>query len=260
MRSWTLRAHTRRVAGREVPRGAAGRGHATCPSTRFATTSHAACSRSPNARDAWPGTAPSMSSGSAQIRDAPEQGLTLAAIRRVVTRRARRAPTPTSPPPWPRPGASGDDRAPDAGGVLGPQRRSRLADPGRRARGHPARAAASTARSATPPADIEMVAHGAPPAGVRPAAADLLALARDADDAMRGLAERAVELFDEHVRKPIRDTAGDDDERGRADGGGVRRAAARRHAPRLPPLPARAAGDGGGAHRGPGDEPKSAPA
>jgi DNA-binding transcriptional MerR regulator len=34
----------------------------------------------------------------------------------------------------------------------------------------------------------------------------LLALARDADDAMRGLADRAVELFDEHVRKPIRDT------------------------------------------------------
>jgi DNA-binding transcriptional MerR regulator len=39
--------------------------------------------------------------------------------------------------------------------------------------------------------------------------ADLLALARDADAAMRGLAERAVDLFDEHVRKPIRDTAGD---------------------------------------------------
>ncbi len=39
---------------------------------------------------------------------------------------------------------------------------------------------------------------------------DLLALARDADVAMRGLAERAVDLFDEHVRKPIRDTAGDD--------------------------------------------------
>ncbi len=37
--------------------------------------------------------------------------------------------------------------------------------------------------------------------------ADLLALARDADSAMRGLAERAVDLFDEHVRKPIRDTA-----------------------------------------------------
>jgi DNA-binding transcriptional MerR regulator len=41
--------------------------------------------------------------------------------------------------------------------------------------------------------------------------ADLLSLARDADAAMRGLAERAVDLFDEHVRKPIRDTAGDED-------------------------------------------------
>ncbi|MGZ8594103.1 MAG: MerR family transcriptional regulator [Actinomycetota bacterium] len=40
---------------------------------------------------------------------------------------------------------------------------------------------------------------------------DLLGLARDADTAMRGLAERAVELFVVHVRKPIRDTAGDDD-------------------------------------------------
>jgi DNA-binding transcriptional MerR regulator len=40
--------------------------------------------------------------------------------------------------------------------------------------------------------------------------ADLLSLARDADTAMRGLAERAVELFDEYVRKPIRDTASDD--------------------------------------------------
>jgi DNA-binding transcriptional MerR regulator len=39
---------------------------------------------------------------------------------------------------------------------------------------------------------------------------DLLTLARDADQALRGLAARAVELFDEHVRKPIRDTAGSD--------------------------------------------------
>jgi DNA-binding transcriptional MerR regulator len=38
----------------------------------------------------------------------------------------------------------------------------------------------------------------------------LLALARDADAALHGLAESAVELFDEHVRKPIRDTVGDD--------------------------------------------------
>jgi DNA-binding transcriptional MerR regulator len=39
---------------------------------------------------------------------------------------------------------------------------------------------------------------------------DLLGLARDADAAMRGLADRAVDLFDDHVRKPIRDTVGDD--------------------------------------------------
>jgi DNA-binding transcriptional MerR regulator len=39
---------------------------------------------------------------------------------------------------------------------------------------------------------------------------DLLSLAREADAAMRTLAERAVELFDENVRKPIRDTAGDE--------------------------------------------------
>jgi DNA-binding transcriptional MerR regulator len=39
---------------------------------------------------------------------------------------------------------------------------------------------------------------------------DLLTLARDADTAMRELAVRAVELFDERVRKPIRDTAGSD--------------------------------------------------
>ncbi len=39
---------------------------------------------------------------------------------------------------------------------------------------------------------------------------DLLALAHQADVALRELADRAVELFDEHVRKPIRDTAGDD--------------------------------------------------
>jgi DNA-binding transcriptional MerR regulator len=40
---------------------------------------------------------------------------------------------------------------------------------------------------------------------------ELLTLARDAHEAMLGLAERAVDLFDEHVRKPIRDTARDDE-------------------------------------------------
>lgn len=40
---------------------------------------------------------------------------------------------------------------------------------------------------------------------------ELLSLARDTNDAMVKLADRAVELFDEHVRKPIRDTVGSDD-------------------------------------------------
>jgi transcriptional regulator with XRE-family HTH domain len=37
---------------------------------------------------------------------------------------------------------------------------------------------------------------------------DLLALGRDTDGALRALAVRAVDLFDAHVREPIRDTAG----------------------------------------------------
>lgn len=41
---------------------------------------------------------------------------------------------------------------------------------------------------------------------------DLLTLARDANTAMVALADRAVELFDEHVRRPIRDTAGSEEE------------------------------------------------
>ncbi len=41
---------------------------------------------------------------------------------------------------------------------------------------------------------------------------ELLGLARDADTALRDLAVRAVDLFDRHVREPIRDTTGDDPE------------------------------------------------
>jgi DNA-binding transcriptional MerR regulator len=41
---------------------------------------------------------------------------------------------------------------------------------------------------------------------------ELLSLGRDADSALRALATRAVDLFDSHVREPIRDTAGRDPE------------------------------------------------
>jgi DNA-binding transcriptional MerR regulator len=41
---------------------------------------------------------------------------------------------------------------------------------------------------------------------------ELLALARETNDVMVRLAERAVELFDEHVRKPILDSSGSEEE------------------------------------------------
>ncbi len=40
---------------------------------------------------------------------------------------------------------------------------------------------------------------------------ELLGLAKDADGAIRSIADRAVDLFDEHVRKPIRDSIDDAD-------------------------------------------------
>ena len=40
---------------------------------------------------------------------------------------------------------------------------------------------------------------------------ELLSLARDTNEAMVKLADRAVELFDDHVRKPTRDTADSDE-------------------------------------------------
>lgn len=60
-------------------------------------------------------------------------------------------------------------------------------------------------------ADIEMVRGALRLLEFGLPLAELLALARETNAAMVALAGRAVELFDEHVRKPIRDTAGSDD-------------------------------------------------
>jgi DNA-binding transcriptional MerR regulator len=59
------------------------------------------------------------------------------------------------------------------------------------------------------PADIELVRTALRLLEFGLPLGDLLGLARDADPAMRTLADRAVELFDEHVRRPIRDTTAD---------------------------------------------------
>jgi DNA-binding transcriptional MerR regulator len=60
------------------------------------------------------------------------------------------------------------------------------------------------------PADIEMVRAALRLLEFGLPLGELLELARETNVAMVRLAGRAVELFDEHVRKPIRDTAGSD--------------------------------------------------
>ncbi|HEY7478480.1 MAG TPA: MerR family transcriptional regulator [Actinomycetota bacterium] len=60
------------------------------------------------------------------------------------------------------------------------------------------------------PGDIEMVRTALRLLEFGLPLGDLLSLAREADAAMRQLAVRAVDLFDEHVRTPIRDTIGED--------------------------------------------------
>jgi DNA-binding transcriptional MerR regulator len=62
------------------------------------------------------------------------------------------------------------------------------------------------------PADMEMVRAALRLLEFGLPVAELLSLARDTHTAMVGLAERAVELFDEHVRKPIRDTAASEEQ------------------------------------------------
>ncbi len=60
-------------------------------------------------------------------------------------------------------------------------------------------------------ADIEMVRAALKLLEFGLPLGELLSLARDTHAAMLGVAERAVELFDERVRKPIRDTAQSDE-------------------------------------------------
>ncbi|MEW6059599.1 MAG: MerR family transcriptional regulator [Actinomycetota bacterium] len=60
-------------------------------------------------------------------------------------------------------------------------------------------------------ADIEMVRAALKLLEFGLPLGELLSLARDTHAAMLAVAERAVELFDEHVRKPIRDSADSDE-------------------------------------------------
>ncbi len=79
---------------------------------------------------------------------------------------------------------------------------------------------------------------------------DLLALARQHHDATRAIATDAVEMFDEHVRRPDPDQRPRRRREGRTTGRGVPHPAADRHHPRGQPLPHRAARGRAGAPRG----------
>jgi DNA-binding transcriptional MerR regulator len=159
-----------------------------------------------------------------EIRSLQGKGLTLAAIRRVVSGElgpadadlaaavavARNEGVDGSPDALARLGAGGEDATLDLEGFS-------------RASGVPASLIQAVEREGIrlgrrvdgverySAADIEIVRTALRLLEFGLPLADLLSLAREADAAMRGLAERAVDLFDEHVRKPIRDTAGDDD-------------------------------------------------
>jgi DNA-binding transcriptional MerR regulator len=145
-----------------------------------------------------------------QIRALQRQGLTLAAIRRVIDGELGPADAGLA-------AAVAAERAePDDGEVLS-------LDAFASASGVPASLIQAVERegirighgtegeSKYTPSDIQLVRTALRLLEFGLPLGDLLALASDADQALRGLAERAVELFDEHVRKPITDTAPDPD-------------------------------------------------
>ncbi|HEU4480549.1 MAG TPA: MerR family transcriptional regulator [Actinomycetota bacterium] len=63
-----------------------------------------------------------------------------------------------------------------------------------------------------PAADVEVVTAGLELLGAGLPLSELLALAREHNEAMRGIASRAVDMFLSFVRDPIRGTAGSDEE------------------------------------------------
>ncbi len=143
---------------------------------------------------------------------APEEGADARGDRAGRSTASSATPTPIWPPRSPRRAGAGGRRGRPAHArrLRDAERRARVADPGRRARGHPDRPRRRRAdavhgrRHRTRP-------DRAAPARVRAAARRPARRSRATRTARsRELAARAVDLFDEHVRKPIRDSAGDD--------------------------------------------------
>ncbi len=163
-------------------------------------------------RLAWYG--PEHAERIAEIRSLQRKGLTLAAIRRVVTGELGPADADLAAAVAVARGEAAEPNEDRAGGSLTLDEFSAM-------RGVPASLIQAVEREGIrlgrtvdgeeryTAADIDIVRTALRLLEFGLPLPDLLALARDADTAMRGLAERAVDLFDEHVRKPIRDTAGD---------------------------------------------------
>ncbi|MEX1262928.1 MAG: MerR family transcriptional regulator [Actinomycetota bacterium] len=171
-------------------------------------------------RVAWYG--PEHAERLAEIRSLQGKGLTLAAIRRVVSGELGAADADLAAAVATARDEAGDD-ARERSAAFGDEPGETLSlDEFSEASGVPASLIQAVEREGIrlgrridgadryTSADIELVRTALRLLEFGLPLADLLSLARDADTAMRGLAERAVELFDEHVRKPIRDTASDD--------------------------------------------------
>jgi DNA-binding transcriptional MerR regulator len=160
-------------------------------------------------RVAWYG--PDHAERIREIRDLQRRGLTLAAIERIVNGRATR---PDDDLALAVAVARGDGDAPELVTLEEFAQRSgvpaSLIQAVEREGIHLGRIVDGEARYTT--ADVEMVRGALRLLEFGLPLGELLALARDANEAMVSLARRAVALFDTHVREPIRDTAADADQ------------------------------------------------
>ena len=189
--------------GRPAGAGSGSRSSLAAPTSRStpsASTRSASCSRRPAGRAASPGTAPSTSSGCSRIKELQRQGFSLAVIRRLLD------------------GELDATDVPLAAAVAGAQRGdAELLDLDELAArvGVPAPLLEAVVRegllvpqqrdgrSGYTVADVDVLRAGLRLLEAGFPLPDLLALARRHHEATRAIAGDAVEMFDEHVRRPL---------------------------------------------------------
>jgi DNA-binding transcriptional MerR regulator len=145
------------------------------------------------------------------VRTLQRKGLTLAAIRRVVRGELGRADTDLAAAVAEAQDRGGDDQLltledfASASGVPASLIQAVEREGIRLSRGQAGQERYSAADIGMVRAALRLLEFGLP-------LGELLSLGRDTHEALVGLADRAVDLFDENVRKPIRDTATSDEE------------------------------------------------